>query len=192
MQTSLRLPRDLYDRLVKAAGDRGIGEEIRQRLEASLGGTPTDATDPRFADLLTTAGYAAAAAARMFPARKVRVSRALAHHMFPGERIGEDGREVDDSTAFKLFESGCLPMLLDAFRPNGIPDGLPNDHEPFWAELFRRADRIVGAALVQLGERGIDAFNRLAPIDQETIAAGGATGRRLAIQAERCEDGSEQ
>ncbi len=30
------LPTDLYERLKEAAGDRGLGEEIRRRLEASF------------------------------------------------------------------------------------------------------------------------------------------------------------
>jgi hypothetical protein len=44
VQTSLRLPEELRDRLTQAAADHGygIGEEIRRRLEASFaGGTAT-------------------------------------------------------------------------------------------------------------------------------------------------------
>ena len=43
---SLRLPHDLYDRLVQAAGERSVSEEIRQRLEASFD------QDPETAELL--------------------------------------------------------------------------------------------------------------------------------------------
>jgi hypothetical protein len=35
-QTSVRLPSALYERLVAAAGKGGVGEEIRDRLEASF------------------------------------------------------------------------------------------------------------------------------------------------------------
>jgi hypothetical protein len=35
-QTSLRLPKKLHDQLLAAAGDRGLGDEIRSRLEASF------------------------------------------------------------------------------------------------------------------------------------------------------------
>jgi len=48
-QTSLRLPRELHDRLSAAAGERGIGEEIRRRLEASY--APEQAADPKTRDL---------------------------------------------------------------------------------------------------------------------------------------------
>jgi len=183
-QTSLRLPSDLHERLRRMAGDRGIGEEIRHRLEASLADTPPDAPDPRFADLLTTIAYVASAAARMYPARKVMAPPNVARHMFSGERIGETGREVEDITAHWLLEA-CLHMLTDAFRPPGLPASLPKGHDERHAELLRRADRIVGAALGALGDRGADAFNRLTPMDQETIAASGPIGRRLAAEAEK-------
>jgi hypothetical protein len=36
VHTTFRLPRALHERLTKASGDRGIGEEIRRRLEVSF------------------------------------------------------------------------------------------------------------------------------------------------------------
>jgi hypothetical protein len=36
VQTAVRLPKNLRERLSKAGGERGLGEEIRQRLEASF------------------------------------------------------------------------------------------------------------------------------------------------------------
>jgi hypothetical protein len=36
-QTALWLPRDMHERLKKAGGDRGMGDEIRRRLQASFG-----------------------------------------------------------------------------------------------------------------------------------------------------------
>lgn len=188
IQTSLRLPSDLYERLTKAAGDKGIGEEIRWRLEASFAEKPAD---PRFADLLDTIAYAASAAGRTYPASKVIASQAVARRMFPGERIEPHGREVEDITAHWLLEA-CLQMLLDAFRPNGLPASLPKDHVAMNTELLRRADRIVGAALGTLGERGLDAFNRLAPIDQERVAGSGPTGQRLADKAAKYFDEEEE
>jgi hypothetical protein len=50
MQTSLRLPSDLYDKLTEVAGDRGIGEEIRRRLQASIGAVEMDWQTRKLAD----------------------------------------------------------------------------------------------------------------------------------------------
>ena len=36
IQTAVRLPQSLHERLKKAGGERGMGEEIRRRLEASF------------------------------------------------------------------------------------------------------------------------------------------------------------
>jgi hypothetical protein len=196
---TLRLPAGLHDLISDAATGsppqhpRSVSEEIRRRLEASL--KAGDDVDPRFKDLLTTIAYAASAAAQMFPAKKVIVSPAVAAGMLrEGMQIDPKRREVEDISAHWLFET-CLQMLLDAFRPVGIPDSLPKytADAPHAAqtELLRRADRIVGAALGTLGERGLEAFNRLAPIDQETIAASGPIGRRLAAEAERRLDAEE-
>ena len=190
---TFRISPELRERLEHAKGDRTLGEEIRQRLEASFDSLAASA-DPRFVDLLATIAYAASAAGRMYPARQVKVSQAVARYMFPGERIDPSGREVEDISANWLFEA-CLGMLLDAFRPNGVPASLPENTadapQAAQAELIRRADRIVGAALERLGDRGLDAFNRLAPIDQETIAGSGPIGRRLAAEAESREEEEE-
>lgn len=50
VQTSLRLPRGLYDRLAEAAGDRGLGAEIRRRLEGSLSRVEVDWRTQKLAD----------------------------------------------------------------------------------------------------------------------------------------------
>ena len=36
VQSAVRLPRSLHERLKKAGGDRGMGDAIRRRLEASF------------------------------------------------------------------------------------------------------------------------------------------------------------
>ena len=182
---TFRLPRELHEKLREAAGERSVSEEMRRRLEASFAEKPAGSDDPRFNDLMTTIAYAASAAARMYPAKKVIVSKAVAAgFMQEGAKIDPSRREVEDITAHWLFEA-CLQMLLDAFRPVGVPGSLPQDYHASRAELYRRADRIVGAALGALGDAGIEAFNRLSGIDQETIAASGPIGRNLAAAAER-------
>jgi hypothetical protein len=131
VQTSLRLPGAMYDTLTKAADEHGtgIGEEIRRRLERSFAPEPPSATDPRFADLLATFVFAASAAAKMYPARQ----------------IDSDGLKADDITAQWLFE-GRLEMLLDAFRPLGVPASLPEDRHAARAELLRRARSTAGCS----------------------------------------------
>jgi hypothetical protein len=62
-QTSLRLPRELYEQLSQAAGDRGIGEEIRQRLQASFA---TVRPDPKTAELATAVAMIASEASRYY------------------------------------------------------------------------------------------------------------------------------
>lgn len=51
LSTSVRLPRPLHEKLEAVAGDRGIGEEIRDRLERSFDPQP----DPLTAELLEAA-----------------------------------------------------------------------------------------------------------------------------------------
>ena len=60
MQTSLRLPTDLRDRLSAEAekNGRGVGEEIRRRLEASFGPAPIE-EDSKTAALLRQIASAA-------------------------------------------------------------------------------------------------------------------------------------
>lgn len=56
-QTSLRLPRELHDRLSAAAGERGIGDEIRRRLEASF--APDEVADAKTRELARLVTHAA-------------------------------------------------------------------------------------------------------------------------------------
>lgn len=61
VQTSLRLPEELRDRLAQAATEngRGIGEEMRRRLEASFGSVPTS-EDQKTSQLLRVIARSAA------------------------------------------------------------------------------------------------------------------------------------
>ena len=54
VQTAVRLPQSLRDRLSKAGGEGGVGEEIRRRLEASFDAerSPTDPKAGELADAI--------------------------------------------------------------------------------------------------------------------------------------------
>jgi hypothetical protein len=90
IQTSLRLPRELYERLSQAAGNRGIGEEIRQRLQRSFG---DKLTDPKTRKLLSAINF-------------VATSMTL------------DGNWHEDLNLFRVFKA-ALVALLSRFEPPG-------------------------------------------------------------------------
>ena len=52
VQTAVRLPQSLRDRLSNAGGERGLGEEIRRRLEASFDAEAEASVDPKTSELL--------------------------------------------------------------------------------------------------------------------------------------------
>jgi hypothetical protein len=52
LQTSIRLSRELYDRLDAGREGRPLGEEMRRRLEASFSSSPPPGGDPRTGTLL--------------------------------------------------------------------------------------------------------------------------------------------
>lgn len=58
VQTAVRLPQSLRERLSKAGGDRGLGEEVRVRLEASFEADKAPA-DPKTAELLDAVAFCA-------------------------------------------------------------------------------------------------------------------------------------
>jgi len=52
IQSAVRLPRSLHQRLKKAGGERGMGEEIRRRLEASFAVKVKVPSDPKTRELV--------------------------------------------------------------------------------------------------------------------------------------------
>ena len=116
VQTSLRLPEELRDRLTQAAVEngRGIGEEMRRRLEASFGSAAPAPDDPQTARLLRVIARSAAilnqewapwhADAGAWAVFKAAVESTLAEHrpeatgaamslrgasLFTGENVGD-------------------------------------------------------------------------------------------------------
>src|ERR1700691_1137415 len=103
VQTAVRLPQSLRDRLSKAGGERGLGEEIRRRLEASFEAENAPA-DAKTRALLDAISYCADETARDY------------------------GRWSADGFAFVVFK-GCVELLLKREQPKGDPvPTLQNDH----------------------------------------------------------------
>ena len=102
VQTAVRLPQSLRDRLSKAGGDRGLGEEIRTRLEASFEAAKAPA-DPRTPELLDAIASCA-------------------------EEIARDLRPWSaDPYAFAVLKQ-TMSMVLAGFEPEGeaVPHANPN------------------------------------------------------------------
>jgi hypothetical protein len=100
LQSAIRLPRSLHDRLKKAGGERGMGEEIRRRLEASFEAEKPPA-DPNTRELLDAISAMA-------------------------EEIGAYyGRWSEDAFAFGVLKA-CVNMLWAYYQPKGEPTANPN------------------------------------------------------------------
>ena len=100
IQSAIWLPRSLHERLRRAGGERGLGKEIRRRLEASFEAekTPADAKTRELLDAINNCA----------------------------ERTADDyARWSDDVFSFEVFE-GCVNMLLTHCRPKGDAVPKPN------------------------------------------------------------------
>ncbi len=95
IQSAIRLPRKLHERLKKAGGQRGMGQEVRQRLEASFDAERT-ATHPKTMYLLNAISACA-------------------------DKIERDyGNWSEDAFAFEVLK-GCANILFMHFKPTGEP-----------------------------------------------------------------------
>ena len=123
---TLRLPRDLHDRLKKAGGERGLTAQIRDRLDASLA-LEEAWEDPLFAEFLRTVGYVIVSAARLYPS---------------------------DPDAYPMIDV-AVRMLLDAFRPEGARNIIHELYIPTTVQMMAKVERLLGLAFGALGEDGI-------------------------------------
>ena len=102
IQSAVWLPRRLHERLRKAGGDRGLGKEIRRRLEASFEAEKAPA-DTKTRELLDAIAFCA-------------------------ERTADDyGSWWDDAFSFEVFKA-CVNMLLARAQPEGEVVPKPNPH----------------------------------------------------------------
>jgi hypothetical protein len=104
IQTALWLPRDMHELLKKAGGERGMGDEIRRRLEASFGAEQGATTDPKTAELLDKIARLALntplngpwhADGEVFEVFKAAINATLSSYQPSGEATGPTGRLQD-------------------------------------------------------------------------------------------------
>ena len=162
---TLRLPRDLHERLRKEGGERGFAGEMRRRLEASFAAGPAASDDPWFGDLLAAISHAAAGAAKMRPLPKNML-----------ERYDPTGRRRD-ITPYVAFAEAVTTLMM-AFEPDGY-------RETTDATLTRLRDQLVGLALGALGDRGLTAFGNLSDLDKTSMKLSGGFAQKLAMKAEQ-------
>ena len=97
VESAIRLPRRLHGRLKRAGGERGMGKEIRRRLQASFDAEIAPA-NPKTIYLLDAISSCA-------------------------EKIADDYGDWWSAFAFEVLK-GCMNMLWTRFQPTGEP--VPN------------------------------------------------------------------
>jgi hypothetical protein len=137
VQTAVRLPQSLRDRLSKEGGERGLGEEIRQRLEASFA-AETDKVSPKTRELLD---------AMSSFAREVE--------MYYGD-------PASDPFAADVLKA-CVDLLMTRDRPSG--EAIPHPTEA--ADIVFSPDHTVEAVSRVLVSGRMSERARRAPTDKE-------------------------
>ena len=115
VQSAIRLPRRLHERLKKAGGERGMGEEIRRRLEASFD-SEKDQPNPKTRELLEAISSFASEVAEYY------------------------GDPTLDVFAADLLKA-CVDLLMTRNRPSGEPVAHPKPESA--ADLLYSPDHSV-------------------------------------------------
>jgi hypothetical protein len=100
VQSAVRLPRNLHEQLKKAGGDRGMGDEIRRRLEVSFDVEKTP-ENPDTRELISAISF------------------------IDEELVRDFGSWSKDRFAFEVFRE-ALNTLLKRYEPKGEPVPAPN------------------------------------------------------------------
>jgi hypothetical protein len=100
VQSAVRLPRGLHERLKNAGGDRGMGDEIRRRLEASFEAEKISG-NPNTRELINAISFS------------------------DEELVRDFGSWSRDRFAFEVFRES-VNGLLKHYEPKGEPIPLPN------------------------------------------------------------------
>ena len=132
VQTSLRMPEELRDRLARAATEKGhgIGEEIRQRLEMSFEGFSVDEKTGR---LLATIGF---------------VTQFVDQNCAPWNQ---------NPFAFALVKA-AIETLLAQYRPNGEIERPKRDESRATSMFFEHdtpetCGRVIAGLAIQIAEK---------------------------------------
>ncbi len=96
IQSAVRLPQSLHQRLKKAGGERGMGEEIRRRLEASFDAEAKAPRDPKTRKLLEAISFLAGLTTAYF------------------------GSWSEDAVAFQVLK-GSVDIVFRHYQPEGDP-----------------------------------------------------------------------
>lgn len=135
VQSAIRLPRSLHERLKKAGGDRGMGEEIRRRLEASFTAERSPA-DGRTRELLDAVASCTDEISRDFgPWSEEPYAFAVLKEtvVLLWKHFEPKGKAVP-----KLSPDSVLVFLFDD-DPSAKPEKVAPYYERYW--LRRRAER---------------------------------------------------
>jgi hypothetical protein len=115
VQSAIRLPQNLHILLKKAGGERGMGDEIRRRLEASFAAEKIQA-NPKTRELVDAISSCARETARYY------------------------GSWSEDAFAFGVLKA-CVNMLLAHYQPEG--DAAPKPNPTKMADLLFAPDHSV-------------------------------------------------
>src|SRR5690242_19658051 len=114
IQSAVRLPHSLHERLRKAGGERGMGEEIRQRLEASFA---AEREDQKTRELVEAVSFCAGQVTSLF------------------------GSWFEDARAFEVLK-GSVDALLSNYQPQDDPSHATPKLTETGKQLFGGNDEI--------------------------------------------------
>jgi hypothetical protein len=112
---TFRLSPELRARLIAAAGERPIGEEIRRRLERSFQGS----YEPRLEGQTLALFDGIAAAIELLGSRRMR-------HLVATQGLSELGPWHADPNSFAGLQT-TIHSLLEIFRPEGEPGEIASE-----------------------------------------------------------------
>ncbi len=125
-QSAVRLPRSLKERLEKAGGKRGMGEEIRQRLEASFDAEGEPPSDQKTRELLDAVSFCAEQVTIHF------------------------GSWLEDVFAFQVLR-GSVDALLNQYQPEGDPNHAKPNLTEIGEKTFGKNDEVRKRSPEELG-----------------------------------------
>jgi len=119
IQTSLRMPKALYEHLSAAAetNGHGVGEEMRRRLLVSFAGEPPAVADPNTCELLSAVARMAAVLAQWFGPwnENAFASRVFRHAV--GKLLVLRGAREDEPVPAPQPRSGSVAAALFKGKP---------------------------------------------------------------------------